>query len=73
MREKTIQLLKTINPEVRDGVNLIEEGIIDSFSVVNIVAEIESEFQIEIDPEDIISENFESVDNIVSLVKKYLG
>ena len=41
--------------------------------MVNIVAEIESEFQIEIDPEDIISENFESVDNIVSLVKKYLG
>lgn len=65
MKERVIEILTGINPMIKSGVNLISEGIIDSFEVVNIVMELEEEFKIEIDPEDVIAENFASVDSII--------
>ncbi len=70
MTEKVMAVLKEINANIKEGVNLIKEGLIDSFEVVHIVMELESVFDIEIDPEAVIAENFETVDTIVELVKK---
>lgn len=70
MKEKVIEILAGINPMIKDGINLISEGIVDSFAVVNIVMELEEAFEIEIDPEDVIAENFENVDKIAALVEK---
>lgn len=72
MKEKLISILQSVNPKIQEGINLIEDGIIDSFSVVNIVSELESKFDIEIDAEDVLGENFESVESIGLLVEKYL-
>ena len=71
-REKVIDLLNQINPQITTDteVNLLEAGYIDSFEVVNIVMEIEDAFGIEIDPEDIIPDNFQTISSIVSLVEK---
>lgn len=70
MKEKIIEILSGLNPKIQDGINLISESVIDSFEVVNIVMELEEAFDIEIDPEDVIAENFETVDAIVALVEK---
>lgn len=70
MKEKILQILQGVNEEIREGVNLIQEGIIDSFAVVNIVLELEETFEIEIDPELIISENFETIETIETLVQR---
>ena len=71
MREEILQILKEVNPNIKEGINLIESGLIDSFEVVNIVMELEEAFNIEIDAEEVVAENFESVDTIVALVEKF--
>ena len=73
MKEKVLKVLQSVNESITDGANLIDEGIIDSFEVVNIVMELEEAFDIEIDAEDVVAENFETVDAIVALVGKYVN
>lgn len=71
MKEKVLKVLQSVNGSIVDGKKLIESGIIDSFEVVNIVMELEAAFDIEIDAEDVIAENFETVDGITAVVEKY--
>lgn len=71
MKEKVLEVLQSVNESIVDGTNLIENNIIDSFEVVNVVMELEDAFDIKIDAEDVVSENFETVDAITNLVKKY--
>ena len=51
--------------------DFIEDGLLDSFDLVNLVAELETEFDIEIKGSDIIPENFVSIEKIAELVEKY--
>ena len=44
--------------------------MLDSFDVINLVNELDSQFGISIDGVDVLPENFSSVDNIVSLLQK---
>ena len=52
-------------------VNLLANHLLDSFDMVNLVTDIEEEFSIELDPEDILPENFASLQKIQELVEKY--
>ncbi len=70
MKEKVLKILKEVNPNIADGIDLIATGVIDSFEVVNIVMELEEAFEIEIDAELVIAENFQTVDKIVALLEK---
>ena len=47
---------------------LIESGILDSLSVLNLVVFLEDKFGIKIAPEDIVQENFETV----GAIRRYL-
>lgn len=73
MKEKVLKVLQSANESITDGVNLISNGTIDSFEVVNIVMELEEAFDIEIDAEDVVAENFETVDRITAMVEKYVN
>ena len=73
MKEKVLKILQDVNESIVDGANLIDEGIVDSFEVVNIVMELEEAFDIEIDAEDVVAENFETVDSITAMVEKYIN
>ena len=75
MDSKFVGILNRINPEILEnaGVNLLEEGIIDSLSIMEIVSAIESEFEIDFDPDDISPENFENADCIWKTVQKYIN
>jgi acyl carrier protein len=72
MKETVIHILTEIRPEFdfNQNLNFIEEGMIDSFDVVNLVTSLDEKFGISIDGVDILPENFSSVDSIVSLLKK---
>lgn len=62
--------------DVKDGIdyenekNLIDDELLDSFDVVAIVGELDEAFDIEITMDDMIPENFNSVDAICALVQK---
>lgn len=72
MREKIISILNGLRPEFdfAKPVNFIEEGMLDSFDVINLVNALESSFKISIPGIDILPENFSSVESIENLIKK---
>lgn len=51
--------------------DLFAEGILDSFSLMQLVMHLDESFRIEIDADDIVPENFSTLRNISSLVKRY--
>ena len=72
MKEKVLEILSNIRPEFdfSDNVNFIEEGMLDSFDVVTLVADLDSTFGISIDGVDIVPENFSSIESIINLLLK---
>lgn len=75
MKEKIKEILMDICPEVdfEKETKLISDGILTSFDIVSIVAELGDEFDITIGPKDLIAENFNSLDAITALVKRLAG
>ena len=74
MKETILSLVREYVDDVPDdtSVNLIEAGQLDSLAMLNIMSSLESEFEIEIDGEDISKRNFASIDSMAALVKKYV-
>lgn len=72
MEEKIKEILEDINGDIvsYDGNAMLEEGIIDSFDVVDIVSRLEEEFGLEIDAEYVVANNFANMDAIIAMMKK---
>lgn len=71
MREKIENILSSLIPGVDLGCGtLIESGYIDSLALINLISEIDIEFDIEITFNELSVENFSSVDSIQELVEK---
>lgn len=72
MEKTIITILNELRPEFdfSESVNFIEEGMLDSFDVINLVNTLDNEFGISIDGSDILPKNFSSVDGIIELLKK---
>ena len=77
MESKVAEILNRVNPEIGDNididVDIIEKGYIDSLEIVNIVMDLEDEFDIEIDPELVIPENFSTIRTIVEMLSGIIG
>lgn len=73
MRESLLDILRNIREGIDFGQSedFIEDGLLDSFEIVNLVSELEDRFLIEIRGIDIVPENFINIDTIVSLITKY--
>lgn len=74
MEEKVLEILEEYCEEALTygGDNMMEEGIIDSFTVINIVSELEDAFDIEIDAKYVVAENFKNKVAILELVERLL-
>ncbi len=68
--EKVLVSVKSDLEEHLTETSLISDGLLDSLDIMNLIMQLEAEFDIEIDPEDVLSENFESVDKIIALIEK---
>lgn len=56
---------KALTPED----DLLESGIIDSLGILDLVAFVEKEFGIAVSDEDLLPENFNSVDHLAAFVR----
>lgn len=72
MVNKIVIILNSIRPEFDffSSSNFIDDGILDSFDIISLVAELDKEFNISIDGVDIVPENFDSLDSIQKLLIK---
>ena len=72
MKERVLKILNDLRPEFdfSQAVNFVEEGMLDSFDVINLVTTLDEEFGIYIDGTDVLPENFSSIDAIERLLKK---
>lgn len=69
--EKIIEILKEIRPEIDvNSKSLVDEGLLDSFDIVTLVSELIDNFNIDITVEDIIPDNFNSVDSMKELIER---
>ena len=73
--EQIKKILTEIRPEFdfESSSDFIEDGYLDSFDLVTLVAELDETFNISIDGLDIVPENFMSVETIAEVVKKNGG
>jgi acyl carrier protein len=61
------------NPDdLVDDESMLEKGIIDSTGVLELVAFIESTYEIKVEDEELIPENLDSIKNIVNFLEKKL-
>ena len=69
---KLMEILEELRPDVdfENETLLIGNGILDSFDIVSLVGELNDAFDIEINPTDLIPENFNSAEAIFALVEK---
>jgi acyl carrier protein len=73
------QIERFIVQELREGDptpltpegSLLEAGILDSLGLFQLIAFLEETFGVTIAPEDLLAENFQSVDRIETLVKRH--
>lgn len=56
-----------------DDASFLEEGIVDSQGVMELVMFVEEEFKITVDDEDITPDNFDSVSLLADYVKRKSG
>lgn len=76
MEEKIRQLLGNVNEEISNVAvdeNLLTEGLIDSFDIVALVVELEETFSIQLEADEIIEENFSSIQNIQALIERKIS
>jgi len=74
MEERVLEILAEINEEILDydGDSLVESGLLDSFQIVDLVGMLEEEFDIEIDAELVVVENFETKEAIIEMLEGLL-
>lgn len=70
IQEKVLKIIREINNKVPEGIDidLLSNGYLDSFSLANLVVELEETFSIDINGEDIIPENFRTIKAICDFI-----
>lgn len=70
--EELERILKDLRPDIdfNEKKALIDDGVLDSFDIVALVGEIGEAFDVQVGVEDLVPENFNSVEAIWALVKR---
>ena len=72
--EELMEILENLRPDVdfENETALVTDEILQSFDIVSLVGEIDSVFDVEITPVDLIAENFNSAGAIWDLIRRKL-
>ncbi len=66
------EFLEMYDDKIEYATPLVSSGLIDSFSMMSMLAYIQNTFEVKIPPGKATPEAFDSIDSIVALVEKYL-
>ncbi len=74
MRDRVKQVLTENYPEIdfESSTELVDDGILDSLTMVGIISALSMEFGVVLPYEDIVPENFNSIDAMVELIEKFM-
>lgn len=53
-----------------DGASLLEKGLIDSTGVLELVAFVEEKYGVDVADEDLVPDNFDSINNLAGYIKR---
>lgn len=75
MKEKILQILKEALPQIdfTASDSLVDDGTLDSLSIITLVSELSMEFDVEFDLDQLEPENLNSIDAIVDTVNRLMG
>lgn len=70
--DELLEILKEAKPEVdfSSEKSLIDNGVLDSFDIVQLVMKLNEEFDIEIGAEEITPENFNSAEAMWAMIQR---
>ena len=74
MKYKVLEILAEVNEEILDydGDSLVESGMLDSFQIIDLVEMFEEAFDIEIDAQLVVVENFRTKEAIMEMLEGIL-
>ena len=74
-RQELMEILEETRPDIdfENETALIDKEMLDSFDIISIVSEINEAFDISINVNDLLPENFNSVDAILALIVCVMG
>ncbi len=55
---------------LKDDTSFLEEGIVDSTGILELVTYLEDEFSITVEDEELIPENLDSIDNVANYLQR---
>jgi len=72
--DKLMGILRALNPDIdfEAEAALIDGGLLDSFDIVTLVAEIDDAFGVEIPAQELIPENLNSAGAIHALIRRLI-
>ena len=72
MMDEILTILQDLHPDVdfESCDTLIDDGILDSFDIVTIIAEISDAFDVKIGAEQIVPENFNSAAAMFRMIRR---
>ena len=70
--ETLMEILEELRPDVdfASEKSLVTGGVFDSFDIISLVSQLNDEFDITIKPANLLPENFNSAEAILSLIEK---
>lgn len=70
--DELMEILEDLRPDVdfENETALIDDGVLDSFDIVALVGELNDAFDIEIKPNNLVPENFNSAKAIMALIEQ---
>ena len=71
-KEQLLAILKEVKPtkNLENVTDIIEGGYIDSFELMSLIASFNEKFGVEIGLEEMIPENFNSVDSMIKMLDR---
>lgn len=66
-------LFSTNGSRLRDDDSFLETGVVDSMGIMELVVFVEEKFRIRVADQEVVPENFDSVDGLVAFIESKAG